>query len=67
MKGPKDDSSLEYGAGCEDNMPINKFSSGVLKTIIGEARANQVLTSMSMMVIPNGEGSMKQDMKFSSK
>ena len=65
---PKDDSILDLGAGCGDDMPSNKFSRGVLKTIIGEARANQVLTSMSMAIIPNGAGSMKHDdMKFSSK
>ena len=29
------------------NMPKTKFSSMILKSVIGEARANQVLTSMS--------------------
>ena len=63
-----DDSKVDYGIGCMDDMPSNKFSRGVLKTIVGEARANQVLTSMSMAIIPGGTGSMRQDdMKFSSK
>jgi hypothetical protein len=34
------------------DMPTTKFSKGILKSVIGETRANQVLCSMSMSVIP---------------
>ena len=52
-----DDTKVDYGAGCGmEDMPSNKFSRGVLKTIIGEARAAQVLTSMSMAIIPKTGG-----------
>ena len=38
------------------NLPSNKFSKQILKSVIGEARANQVLTSISMSIIPNIKG-----------
>jgi hypothetical protein len=33
--------------------PPTKFSKGILKSVVGEERANMVLTSMSMSQIPN--------------
>ena len=35
--------------------PPPKFSKCILKSVIGEDRANQVLTSMSMAQIPNAK------------
>ncbi len=41
------------------NVPTNKFSRQILRSVIGENRANKVLQSMSMAVIPKvGGGSM---------
>jgi hypothetical protein len=49
------------GTGCDTNMPAPKFGKQILKSVIGETRANQVLQSMSMNIIPKvGGGSMTQ-------
>jgi hypothetical protein len=41
------------------NLPAPKFTKQILKSVIGENRANQVLQSMSMSIIPKvGGGSM---------
>ena len=39
-------------------MPKTKFSAQILKSVIGETRANQVLTSISMNILPKLSGSM---------
>jgi len=50
---------VDDGRDPMSNVPTNKFSKQILKSVIGETRANQVLCSMSMTVIPNvGGGSM---------
>lgn len=55
------------------NLPKTKFSAGILRSVIGENRANRVLESMSMSVIPNlGGGSLtggkiNEKLKASSK
>ena len=55
----KDAVADDNGADPMINMPSTKFSKGILKSVIGETRANQVLCSMSMSVIPQtGGGSM---------
>lgn len=47
-------------------MPKTKFSQQILKSIIGDTRANQVLTSFSMNIIPAvGTGSMGGGIKES--
>ena len=38
------------------NLPSSKFSSAILKSIVGDERANNVLTSMSMNLIPQTKG-----------
>ena len=51
----KDDSGIDP----MKDLPAPKFSKGILKSVIGENRANQVLQSMSMSIIPKvGGGSM---------
>lgn len=48
------------------NLPTNSFSKGILKMVVGDQRANQVLNSMSMDIIPNvGGGSMGAGLKDS--
>ena len=45
------------------NLPTTKFGKRVLKEAVGEERANKVLQSMSMSIIPNiGGGSMGKDL-----
>jgi hypothetical protein len=39
-----------------NNVPSNKYSRQILKQVIGEAKANKVLYSMSMAVIPKVQG-----------
>lgn len=49
----------DIGADPMNNMPAPKFTKQILKSVIGENRANQVLQSMSMSIIPKvGGGSM---------
>ena len=49
----------DNGADPMRNMPAPKFTKQILKSVIGENRANQVLQSMSMSIIPKvGGGSM---------
>lgn len=43
----------DLGIDPMQNLPTNKFSEQILKSVIGENRANQVLTSISMSIIPN--------------
>ena len=51
----------DVGADPMNNMPSPKFTKQILKSVIGENRANQVLQSMSMSIIPKvGGGSMNQ-------
>ena len=46
----------DNGGDPMNNIPSNKFSRQILKQVIGEARANKVLYSMSMAVIPKVQG-----------
>lgn len=44
-----------------DKAPVTKYGNGVLRAVIGENRANNVLNSISMQVIPKvGNGSMSE-------
>lgn len=47
----------DLGVDPMQNLPKTKFSAGILRSVIGENRANRVLESMSMAVIPNLGGS----------
>ena len=54
-----DKAAEDIGADPMNNMPAPKFTKQILKSVIGENRANQVLQSMSMSIIPKvGGGSM---------
>ena len=55
------------GADPMQNLPKTKFSAGILRSVIGENRANRVLESMSMSVIPNLGGSSLTGGKMESK
>ena len=48
-------------------LPKSRFSCQVLKQIIGETRANQVLQSMSMTVLPNVGGGGEKMVNISGK
>ena len=53
------DNEAELGGDPNANAPQPKFTKQILKSVIGESRANQVLQSMSMSIIPKvGGGSM---------
>jgi len=53
MESIKIDDTDANGMDPMQNLPTNKFSKQILKSVIGETRANQVLTSISMSIIPN--------------
>ena len=52
-------SENDLGEDPMSNLPAPKFTKQILRSVIGENRANQVLQSMSMSIIPKvGGGSM---------
>lgn len=58
--------SKDNGTDLDMNLPTNSFSKSILKLVVGDQRANQVLNSMSMDIIPNvGGGSMGAGLKDS--
>jgi membrane protein insertase Oxa1/YidC/SpoIIIJ len=44
---------VDDGTDPMKDLPSTKFSKQILKSVIGETRANQVMTSLSMAIIPN--------------
>lgn len=52
---------IKFEDGANDKTPVTKYGKRVLRAVIGDERANKVLQSMSMQVIPNvGGGSMAE-------
>ena len=49
---------IKFEEGINGSTPVTKYGKGVLKAVIGENRANMVLQSMSMSIIPKLHGSM---------
>jgi hypothetical protein len=64
---PKKSSGKLIDDGIMDPMkqvPRTNFQKQILKSVIGESKANQVLTSMSMQIIPKiNEGTMGNGFK----
>ena len=47
----------ELGADPMIELPTNRYGQCILKRVVGEERANAVLQSMSMTILPNQGGS----------
>ena len=69
MEAKKSDSAEMEKLGLDpmQNRDKTKFSAQILKSVIGETRANRVLESMSMAVIPASGGSSLTGGKMESK